>query len=532
MKPIINMNTKEKAPIAGFASRQAQQQAKTRRWWGTAVLAGLVLLLNSCSAGSKYTRPVAEAPPAYKEQPPVTAEELGSWKTAQPGDDASRGKWWMIYSDPHLNALEEQINISNQTLKAAEAQFRQARALVHLNRAGNYPTITTSPSISASRPSANRSSTGTSKISGDFLLPFTIAYEPDLWGRVRIAVEGSVASAQASAADIESTRLLFQAELAADYFQLRTLDMEKQLLESSVKDYEKALELTTNRFKGGVASRLDVSQAETQLETTQAQAVDVGVERAQLEHAMALLTGQPASTFSIAPASQKIEPLPVPPGLPSTLLERRPDIAAAERRVAAANAQVGLAKTAYYPLLNLVGSVGLESSHISSWFSWPSRLWSVGPSLAQTLFDGGKRRAQTEQFQAAYDATVASYREGVLSAFQEVEDNLAALRILAEEARIQDTAVKSSDQSVVLSINQYKGGVATYLQVIIAQSAALGNKRTALNILQRQMTANILLIKALGGGWDSARLPPASELEFTKSGSEKKGTFTPEVKKN
>jgi NodT family efflux transporter outer membrane factor (OMF) lipoprotein len=483
----------------------------------------LLILLNACVVGPKYTKPVAAIPPAYKEQAPDQA--TGEWKKAQPSDQLTRGKWWEIYSDPQLNALENRVNISNQNLKVSEALFRQARALVRANRAGYYPTVTGGASITASHPSVNRSvrSSSSSTTFGDYLLSFDLSYEPDVWGRVHRLVEGSVANAQASAADLETIRLSSQAELAADYFELRAFDAQRQLLDSTVAAYTKALELTTNRYKSGVASKAEVAQAETQLETTRAQAIDVGVQRAQLEHAIALLVGEPASTFSIQPEPLRISPPKIPAGLPSELLERRPDIAAAERRVAAANAQIGVAKAAYYPVLSIAASVGFEATQISNWFSWPSRLWAVGPSLAQTLFDAGRRRAVSDQAQAAYDATVASYRESVLTALQEVEDNLAALRILGEEAGVQDSAVKASERSLTLSMNRYKGGVVTYLEVITAQSAALANERTSVDILSRQLVASVLLVKALGGGWENSSLPSTQEIE---SSVPKTGTNT------
>ena len=491
--------------------------AKARLGWIAGSMT-LTILLNACVVGPKYTKPTAPIPPAYKEQ--AAEQGAGEWKKAQPNDQIARGAWWEIYSDPQLNSLENRINISNQNLKNAEALFRQARALVHANRAGYYPVITAGPSITVSHSPSNRFSSGGVVNAGTtaaYSLPFDLSYEPDVWGRVRHLVEGSAASAQASAADLETVRLSTQSDLAVDYFELRTLDAEKELLDSTVAAYVRALELTTNRFKSGVASKVEVAQAETQLETTRAQAIDIGVQRAQLEHAIALLVGEPASTFSIPPAPLKLSPPKFPLGLPSELLERRPDIASAERTVASANAQIGIARTAYFPVLSIVASVGLEATHITDWFSWPSRFWAVGPSLAQTLFDAGRRRAASEQAQAAYDATVAFYRQNVLTAFQEVEDNLAALRILGEEAKVQDTAVKASERSLGLSMNRYKGGVVTYLEVITAQSAALTNERTAVDILRRQMVASVLLVKALGGGWDSSLLPSAHDMESSRS---------------
>ncbi len=498
-----------------------------RNGWVGLGLIGTVVFLSGCAVGPKYARPVVPTPADYKEQTVPSGTAAGGWKTAQPKDQGLRGKWWELFNDTQLNALEERVDVSNQSLKAAEAQFRQARALVRSSRAGYYPTITAGPSITALHPSANQSlrpsvSAGTF---AEYVLPADLSYEADVWGRVRRTVEASGASAQASAADLETARLSIHAELAADYFTLRALDAERQLLDSTVAAYVKALELTKNRHDSGIASGADVAPAETQLETTRAQAVDVGPQRAQFEHAIALLTGQAASAFSISPLPIGGPPPEIPAGVPSELLERRPDIAAAERRVAAANAQVGIAKTAYFPALTLAASTGFESTRLASLFTGPSGLWSFGPSLVQTLFDGGRRRALSDQAQAAYDATVATYRENVLTAFQEVEDNLAALRILAEEAQVQDTAVNSAERSLEVSTNRYNGGVVTYLEVVSAQSTLLANKRTAVDILRRRMTASVLLIKALGGGWDAANLPAAKDL-ISRSTSEFDG-FSP-----
>jgi NodT family efflux transporter outer membrane factor (OMF) lipoprotein len=470
----------------------------------TAILAGAFTLLTACTVGPDYVRPKAEVPEVYK--------EVEGWKVAQPKDHLVRGAWWKIFNDPQLNALEEQANISNQSLMVAEAQFRQARALVQSARASYFPTVTVGASLTRSRRSSNIGGvTGTtgasSAATSDYLLVADASWEPDLWGRVRRTVEASKAIAQATAADLESTRLLVQAELAQDYFLLRVLDGQKQLLEATVIAFQKTLELTRNRYASGVASRADVLQAETQLKTTQAQAIDVGVQRAQLEHAIALLVGKPASLFSIPVAPLATAPPPVPVGVPSELLERRPDIAGAERRVAAANAQIGVAVAAYYPTVTLSASGGFEGSSLSKWLSWPSRLWSVGPGISETVFDGGLRRAQNAAARAAYDGTVASYRQTVLTGFQEVEDNLAALRILEEEAKVQEEAVMAAQQSVAFTTNQYKAGTVSYLNVLVAQSIALNNEITALGIASRRMTASVLLVKALGGGWDISSLP-------------------------
>ncbi len=329
----------------------------------------------------------------------------------------------------------------------------------------------------------------------------------DLWGKVRRSVEAGRASAQASAADLESTRLIIHAELAQDYFQLRALDAQRQILDATVVNYARFLEVTKNRYASGVASRADVLQAETQFKTTQAQAIDIGVQRAQLEHAIAVLIGKPASVFSIpfSPLIAAITPA-VPVGVPSVLLERRPDIAAAERRVAAANAQIGVAEAAFYPSITLSGSGGFQASSMSNWLTWPSRFWSIGTTISETVFDGGLRSALTDQARAAYDATVASYRQTVLTGFQEVEDNLAALRILEEEANVEAEAVKAAQQSAIFTTNQYKAGTASSLDVIVTQNAELSNRRTEITIVGNRMTASVLLIKALGGGWDVSAL--------------------------
>ena len=475
-------------------------------WLIPAILAGAFTFLTACTVGPNYVRPTAEVPGVYK--------EMGGWKVAQPGDHLTRGAWWEIFNDPQLNALEEQVNISNQSLKLAEAQFRQARALVQVARAAYFPTVTVGASFTRSRISPNAPSvagaTGTTGTSSppysDYLLGADVSWEVDLWGRVRRNVESSKATAQATAADLESTRLLVQAELAQDFFQLHTFDAQKELLDAAVIAFQKFLELTKNQYASGVASRADVLSAETQLKTTQAQAIDVGVQRAQLEHAIALLVGKPASLFSIPVRPLTTVPPAVPVGVPSEILERRPDIAGAERRVAAANAQIGVVVAAYYPTVTLSASGGFESTSLSKWLMWPSRFWSIGPGISETVYDGGLRRGQTAAARAAYDGTVASYRQTVLTGFQEVEDNLAALRILEEEAKVQDEAVKSAQQSVDFTTNQYKAGTVSYLNVLVAQTIALNNEITALGIASRRMTASVLLVKALGGGWNVSSL--------------------------
>jgi len=471
----------------------------------------LVLLLPltlfiGCVVGPKYSRPSTQVPPTYKEVPE-------GWKTAAPSDQIPRGKWWEIFRDSQLNELEEKVNVSNQTLKAAYEQFLQARALVRFNRADYYPTVTAGASGTYTRPSQNRpfstSTTITKKNTTDLVLPVTASWEPDVFGRVRSTVEAARSNAQASAADVESVRLAVHAELASDYFQMRSLDAEEQLLQSTVTAYEKALELTQNRHKGGVASAVDVAQAQTQLETTRAQATDVQVQRAQFEHAIAVLIGEPPSTLSLTMRPWTSPPPQIPAGLPSDLLERRPDIAAAERRMAAANAQIGVARAAYFPSLLLTGSGGFESGSVTTWLSGPSGFLVAGASAAVTAFDVGRHRAASDQAKAVYDQSVANYRQTVLVSFQEVEDNLAALRILDEESRRQQEAVAAAERSLNLSLNRYRGGVTTYLEVTTAQGLALNNERTAVQILSRRMTASVLLIRALGGGWDASQLPSA-----------------------
>jgi NodT family efflux transporter outer membrane factor (OMF) lipoprotein len=460
-----------------------------------------MLLLGGCTVGPKYVRPSAEVPSEYKEST--------NWKTAQPSDEIAKGKWWEIYGDSQLNALEEQVSVSNQTLKAAQAQFLQARAAVRISRAAFFPNVTAGGALSRNRQSQYQPLFGlTSPVTyNDFQLPIDVSYEPDVWGRVRRTVEASRSEAQATAADLASTDLSLHAELALDYFQMRGLDSQKQILDSTVSTYEKALQLAQNRYRGGVASDVDVAQAQTQLETTRAQAVDVEVQRTAFEHAIAVLTGKPPAQFSQQPLALTTPPPSLPPGLPSQLLERRPDIASAERRVQEANAQIGVARAAYFPLFALTGGGGFNSATIGTLLAGPAGFWSLAGSAAQIVFDGGQRRGVAEQARAAYDESVDNYRQTTLTAFQEVEDNLAALRILEDEAKTQDAAVAAAEHSLDLSTTRYKGGVANYLEVIIAQSAALGDQRTAADVLTRRLAATVLLIKALGGGWNVSEIP-------------------------
>jgi NodT family efflux transporter outer membrane factor (OMF) lipoprotein len=461
----------------------------------------MLLLLEGCAVGPHYSRPPAPAPPEYKETP-------ANWKQAQPSDQVLRGKWWEIYQDEQLNALEEKIDVSNQTLKVSLAQFEQARAQLHYVRADLFPTVTVAPSATRERLSRNRPlgvSTGAATVN-DLILPVDMSYEPDVWGRVRSSVAVSRANAQSSFADLETVSLSLHAELASDYFQARELDAEAQLLDSTVTSYEKALQLTDSRHQGGVASEVDVAQAQTQLETARADDTDVKAARTQYEHAIAMLIGVPASSFTLPVVPLNAIPPAIPPGLPSQLLERRPDIASSERQMVAANANIGVARAAYFPLFSFPPSVGYEGSSITNWLSNPSAFVSVGASALVTVFDVGRRRAANDQARAAYDQTVASYQQAVLTAYQEVEDQLAALRLLEEEAKTRSAAVAAAEHSLALSENRYKGGVTSYLEVTTAQTFALTDERSAVQIAGRRMIDSVLLIKALGGGWDPASL--------------------------
>lgn len=467
------------------------------------IMIGLAMFFG-CAVGPDYTRPKVAVPVAFK--------ELKGWKQAQPRDQETAAQWWMVFNDPLLNTLEAQVTLSNQSLAQAEARYRQALALVQGARANYFPQVAATAAFTRSRPAGNNSTIGTDT-TNQHQLSLNAGWEIDIWGRVRRQVESSTASAQASAADLQALRLSLQAEVAQDYFLLRTLDAQKKNLDDTVAAYQKALELTTNRYAAGVAAKVDVVLATTQLRTAQAQAIDIGVQRSQLEHAIALLIGKAPADFSI-PAAPVSTTLPQTPAvIPSELLERRPDVASAERAMAAANAQVGVAKAAYYPALTLSASMGYQNASLANLFAAPSFFWALGPAaLAQTLFDGGARNAQTAQAVAAYEATVAAYRQTVLASFQQVEDNLSTLRILEDEAQVQGEAVNSARESVVLTTNQYKAGIISYLNVITTQSIALANERTALGIRGQRLTAAILLIKALGGGWNASELATADPM--------------------
>jgi NodT family efflux transporter outer membrane factor (OMF) lipoprotein len=468
------------------------------------------LLLAGCMVGPQYKRPAAATAPAFKETPPAVASD--GWKPGQPGDQKLKGDWWRLYQDAQLDALEVQVDAANQTLKAAEANFREARAAIGYARSNEAPSIAVSPSVGSVRESANEPYFLTSLANnggGNFILPVDLSYEIDLWGRIRRSVTAAREEAEASAADRESVRLSLHAELATNYFNLRSADQQAKLLDDTIQAYQSALELTQQRFAGGLALQSDVTQAEAQLEQTRVQRGDIEVQRTQFEHAIAVLIGKPPAQLTIPPSPINLQPpqMPAIPGvLPSELLERRPDIAAGERRMAAANEQIGIAQAAYYPSLSLNGLVGMQGTSASNWFTWPSRFWAVGPSASETLFDGGRRRAITQQARAGYDGTVANYRQTTLTAFQQVEDNLAALRILQTESEQQERATTAALESEQTFEQRYSGGLDLYLEVVTSQATALADQRNEIDIMRRQLDASVLLIKALGGGWDAQQL--------------------------
>jgi len=459
------------------------------------VLLLVFLLVGGCDLSPPYARPTLDMPKGYKQS--------AGWKTAQPGDAILRGKWWRTFNDPELNKIENQVSASNQTVALAAANYRAARAVVKQTQSQLFPTVGTSPAVTRSQVSTTTG--GTARLT-HFSLPVDASWEPDFWGGLRNSVKASKFEAQAVQADLENARLSVHAEAAADYFQIRSLDEQEEILNSTVREYRESLKLTQARYETGIDSDQAVAQAETQLNTAAAQATDIGVQRAQFEHALAVLAGQPAPVFTVAHSPLKTKPVAVPAGVPSALLERRPDIAAAERRVAEANARIGVACAAFYPTVTLGASVGYESIALSKLFTGPSLLWSVGATAAETLYDAGKRQGVTDQAWASYQGSVASYRQTVLTSFQEVEDNLSALRILARELQQQDAAVESSQRYLTIAVSRYKLGLDSYLNVVTAQAIFLNNRRTAANLRLNQMNATVLLIKALGGGWDTAQL--------------------------
>lgn len=470
------------------------------------------LLLSACTAGPDYERPAAPVPVAFK-----AAE---GWKVAAPADAQPRGAWWSVYRDPVLDGLMQRVDVSNQSLRGAEAAFRQARAVARAADAARVPTLGVDASAerlkrgTGTSTNSTRARTGSSAGTAQSLYDVSagISWEIDLWGRVRRSAENARDNAQATAADVESARLSLQAELAIAYFQLRAADAQQRNLRAAAAAYERSLEIARNRYAVGVGARADVLSAETQLETTRAQAIAVGVQRAQFENAIAVLVGVAPSELAVAPAPLAGD-VPMPPlELPSALLERRPDIAAAERRMAAANAGIGVAEAAFFPTITLGGSLGYTSTRLATLLDPASRLWSIGPQLSAPLFDGGLRSANVEQARAAYDRSVADYRQAVLTAFQQVEDEAAALRILAEQADVIAVALRAAREAERLTLNQYRAGTAPYSSVITAQTAALNDELIALDVQRARLVASVSLIRALGGGWEAARLPEGDRL--------------------
>ena len=459
------------------------------------------LLLAACAVGPNYHRPPVPAPTAYKTEAP--------WRTAAPKDSIPKGAWWEIYNDPELNGYEQQLLQANQSLAAAKDRLSEARSLARVTSAGYFPTFSTDPNASRQRYSGNRPEVvtlGRPLTQNTFEIPFLLNYEPDLFGKVKRSLEASNASLQAAAADLYNVNLVLTAELAADYFTLRELDAETQVVQESVTIQQKGLQLVEARHAGGVASGLDLAQQQTLLDSTQTQLYLVQQQRAQFEHAIAVLTGNPASTFGVPVRSLNATPPPVPLGVPSDLLERRPDIAEAERQMAFQNAQVGLATAAFYPQLNIAGGGGLQSTDITKLFTAPSAIWSIGGDLLQPIFEGGRNRANLAATKSAYDESVASYREAVLTAFQQVEDGLSDLDALSQAGTTQNAAVSDARRALDLANNRYNGGVTSYLDVIVAQSQLLTNERLATQLLGQQMVASVYLVKALGGSWDASQI--------------------------
>lgn len=461
--------------------------------------------LSACAVGPDYVRPEAAFSNEFK--------EAKGWKPARPRDTALPQKWWRIFEDPKLNELEEQVAAANQSVAQAEAQYRQAQHLVQSSQSSLLPVATLTGQTSRFQ-AASGQSVAVAGVRNLFGLGAGAVWEADLWGRIRRQVEANTGNAQASAATLHGLILSSQATLAQNYFQLKTLDAQKALFDETVAAFAKTLEITKNRYAVGVAGKADVVQAEAQLESARAQAVNLGVQRARLEHAIAVLIGKTPAELSLPASPVLVKPPEIPLSLPSELLERRPDIAAAERQVAAANARIGVAKAAYFPTLNLAVSGGFQSGDTDTLFTMARRYWALGPAgAALTLFDGGVKNAQYQQAIAAHDATVAAYRQTVLTGFQEVEDNLAALRILAEEIEVQNKAVTAAEQALALTINQYKAGTVSYLNVMTAQTVALSNQQTAAQLKGQQLNASVLLVKALGGGWNERLLPTKDEAD-------------------
>jgi len=475
------------------------------------------LALAGCMVGPKYKTPSVATAPGFKEISPnadsIAFKDNADWQTSKPQDAIPRGDWWTIFHDNGLNVLEPQVASANQTLKAADANLRAARANIRIQNANRYPTLGLNPFLGGERDSANQPYFNVNSANngeGDLELPLQLNYEVDLWGAVRRNVTAAREQSQAAAADRQTALLSLQAEVAMDYFELRAADAQQKLLNDTVAQYAEAVRITNDRYLGGVAVKSDLTQAQTQLQDAKVQAEDVAIARAQYEHAIAILIGKPPTSFSLPPDPLPLSVTPpvIPLGLPSQLLERRPDIAAAERRTASANEQIGIARAAYFPSLNIGATAGQESTSITSLFETSSFIYALGPTIGETFFDGGRRHGVSEQALANYDSTTANYRQTVLTAYQQVEDNLVALRVLSHEQEQQRQATASAVESERIFNNRYVGGVDTYLQVITAQTSALQNQRNDIDILRRRMDASVLLIKVLGGGWDRTQLPP------------------------
>jgi|HubBroStandDraft_6_1064221.scaffolds.fasta_scaffold69804_3 NodT family efflux transporter outer membrane factor (OMF) lipoprotein len=511
--------------IKKMISRKNVMTILRRKFAGGAISLGtavLWLVSSGCVVGPKYHAPAPQAPaPDYKESPTQFKDNQG-WTVAQPSDAMLRGKWWEIFNDPELNALEEQLNINNQNIKQFFENFMEARAIVREAHAQYFPTLTAAPSVSHSRISQNLSGSTTVSANGTgttfstqstlYTLPLEASWAPDLWGKVRNTVREEQYAAQVSEADLENERLTEQAALAEDFFEIRGQDKLQKIFDDTVVADQKALELTRGLYETGIDDQISVVEAETTLQSAQAGATNVGIARAQFEHAIAVLIGKAASGFSIPVKPMTVAPPPIPVGVPSELLQRRPDIAAAERTMAEANATIGIAYAAYYPSLSLTGEGGFESSAIKNWLSWPSRFWSVGTSLSETIFDAGLRRATVQQFVSTYNADLAGYRQTVLTAFQQVEDGLAEVRILSKEIQQEQQAVNSAETFLKLEEARYETGIDPYADVLIAQTTVLADQQT-LNALQvEQMTFAVALVQALGGGWDRSQLPSPSEV--------------------
>jgi NodT family efflux transporter outer membrane factor (OMF) lipoprotein len=493
------------------------QRAALARWGGLVPWSlGLCLFIAACKpVGPNYHRPGYNAPPAYKETGATTVvvpppnPQGGAWQPANPSDGMLKGKWWEIYQDPQLNQLEDRIDTTNVQLRQSMELYLAAEDQVRVARANLFPTLSAGPSISRDRVSANRplALPGSTTTYNDFVISGQASWEPDFWGRIRRTIEQARENAQASAADEANVALTLHAEMATDYFALRGLDSQIKFLTGSVTDLESQLDLTQRRFHGGVDTEVDVAQAQTQLETVRAQLVDLGVARAQFEHAIGTLANDNLPDFSIPPSPLDLALPTIPIGVPSQLLQRRPDIAESERRAAAANEQIGIAVAAFYPTITLSGGGGFESTNPGTWIQGPSSLWSLGAQATELLFDAGQRHALTDAARHNYEAQADAYRNTVFQAFDDVEDQLSALRILEQESATEQRAVDAARHSFDLSNTRYKGGATSYLEVLTAEQTLLQNQVTAINIQSRQFAASVSLVRALGGGWDGTQLP-------------------------